>query len=99
MIGRPPRSTLFPYTTLFRSAHPEGGVDAGGVLQGGRGMRHAYGRHSGRRAAVASAHAGDCGRPGGAEEVRLYVHQRAAAEGEAAPVYPVEVDRKSTRLN
>src|SRR2546430_16064818 len=27
MIRRPPRSTLFPYTTLFRSAHlPEGGV-------------------------------------------------------------------------
>src|SRR2546430_13062970 len=28
MIRRPPRSTLFPYTTLFRSddhAHPEGG--------------------------------------------------------------------------
>src|SRR2546425_12544152 len=24
MIRRPPRSTLFPYTTLFRSAHPEG---------------------------------------------------------------------------
>src|SRR3712207_7478346 len=23
MIRRPPRSTLFPYTTLFRSAHPE----------------------------------------------------------------------------
>src|SRR5438045_6918889 len=23
MILRPPRSTLFPYTTLFRSAHPE----------------------------------------------------------------------------
>src|SRR3712207_7311889 len=27
MIRRPPRSTLFPYTTLFRSAQ----VDAGGV--------------------------------------------------------------------
>src|SRR3712207_8641829 len=27
MIRRPPRSTLFPYTTLFRS---EGGGDAGG---------------------------------------------------------------------
>src|SRR3712207_8180436 len=27
MIRRPPRSTLFPYTTLFRSA-----VDAGGAL-------------------------------------------------------------------
>src|SRR5256885_9883332 len=26
MIRRPPRSTLFPYTTLFRSAHPR--VDA-----------------------------------------------------------------------
>src|SRR2546430_15956118 len=24
MIRRPPRSTLFPYTTLFRSAHPAG---------------------------------------------------------------------------
>src|SRR3989449_11368716 len=23
MIRRPPRSTLFPYTTLFRSVHPE----------------------------------------------------------------------------
>src|SRR5438105_7351674 len=23
MIRRPPRSTLFPYTTLFRSRHPE----------------------------------------------------------------------------
>src|SRR2546430_9498936 len=23
MIGRPPRSTLFPYTTLFRSTAPE----------------------------------------------------------------------------
>src|SRR5258708_16502894 len=24
MIRRPPRSTLFPYTTLFRSHHPRG---------------------------------------------------------------------------
>src|SRR5256885_9962491 len=24
MIRRPPRSTLFPYTTLFRSPHPAG---------------------------------------------------------------------------
>src|SRR2546422_4854703 len=28
MIRRPPRSTLFPYTTLFRSVHP--GRPAGG---------------------------------------------------------------------
>src|SRR5689334_23944739 len=26
MLRRPPRSTLFPYTTLFRSDHPGGGV-------------------------------------------------------------------------
>src|SRR3712207_7327546 len=26
MIRRPPRSTLFPYTTLFRSAFPASGV-------------------------------------------------------------------------
>src|SRR5256885_9538713 len=25
MIRRPPRSTLFPYTTLFRSRRPDGG--------------------------------------------------------------------------
>src|SRR5256885_17020175 len=27
MIRRPPRSTLFPYTTLFRSAHMVWGID------------------------------------------------------------------------
>src|SRR3712207_7378246 len=52
MIRRPPRSTLFPYTTLFRSgeverravegvvlaaeADVEGGADAGGVRGGSR---------------------------------------------------------------
>src|SRR3712207_7005972 len=29
MIRRPPRSTLFPYTTLFRSAVPAKELDAG----------------------------------------------------------------------
>src|SRR3712207_6965301 len=34
MIRRPPRSTLFPYTTLFRSAagHPIGGPDHGDTV-------------------------------------------------------------------
>src|SRR5437588_7790312 len=32
MIRRPPRSTLFPYTTLFRSGH-EMGHAAAGLLQ------------------------------------------------------------------
>src|SRR3989441_6427019 len=40
MIRRPPRSTLFPYTTLFRSPHPEPqarrqGVDPGVSRQAG----------------------------------------------------------------
>src|SRR5256885_8837402 len=34
MIRRPPRSTLFPYTTLFRSTHPEALTAAAGNLQG-----------------------------------------------------------------
>src|SRR5256885_15979657 len=35
MIRRPPRSTLFPYTTLFRSrCHRPGGSGAGGVEGG-----------------------------------------------------------------
>src|SRR2546422_6088243 len=32
MIRRPPRSTLFPYTTLFRS-HPQEMVAAGGIVR------------------------------------------------------------------
>src|SRR5438874_6763056 len=36
MIRRPPRSTLFPYTTLFRSRH--GGL--GRVLRGGDDRHH-----------------------------------------------------------
>src|SRR3712207_7505436 len=33
MIRRPPRSTLFPYTTLFRSAVDRGAADQHGVLE------------------------------------------------------------------
>src|SRR5258708_17953002 len=42
MIRRPPRSTLFPYTTLFRSALP--GVDLG-ALDAGLGQRGHIGQH------------------------------------------------------
>src|SRR2546422_2176465 len=34
MIRRPPRSTLFPYTTLFRSGEEAKGGDTGNVLHG-----------------------------------------------------------------
>src|SRR2546425_11385642 len=45
MIRRPPRSTLFPYTTLFRSviaARPVG--QGGGERRGGSGMDRMYKR-------------------------------------------------------
>src|SRR5438105_5955035 len=37
MRRRPPRSTLFPYTTLFRSARLVEPEDGGGVAQAGAG--------------------------------------------------------------
>src|SRR2546422_5196012 len=54
MIRRPPRSTLFPYTTLFRSraarGHRRGG--AGHAIRRGEGPGHrSCGRGGGRRAA------------------------------------------------
>src|SRR2546425_7415246 len=45
MIRRPPRSTLFPYTTLFRSAAP----------RDQRPGRHAERRHAARRSAARAA--------------------------------------------
>src|ERR1035441_7943237 len=40
MIRRPPRSTLFPYTTLFRSEWPNTGeIIADGMARGIRGIR------------------------------------------------------------
>src|SRR3712207_7929851 len=87
MIRRPPRSTLFPYTTLFRSRVPRRPGDALGA-----GLREGP-QDGGRRAAVrlgaVPAHleplagrAGGAGRDGG---------------GRRAPRPPE--DRKSTRLN
>src|SRR3712207_8731504 len=48
MIRRPPRSTLFPYTTLFRSGrladHPQldrpGAAELGALGRGGLGLAH-----------------------------------------------------------
>src|SRR2546427_5142337 len=42
MIRRPPRSTLFPYTTLFRSRLAHAREGAGGRVHG-RGVRHSPG--------------------------------------------------------
>src|SRR5258708_21880474 len=52
MIRRPPRSTLFPYTTLFRSDVGEGRRRA---LFEGQGAQLVHGRAAGRRSALSAA--------------------------------------------
>src|SRR2546425_5497447 len=60
MIRRPPRSTLFPYTTLFRSPHPQ--------LRDPLSLRHAVlPHHPGREAHAVPVHARGRGRPAHAE--------------------------------
>src|SRR3712207_8835877 len=85
MIRRPPRSTLFPYTTLFRSALPQErrGVEAQDVDADGGEVEH----HLGHRAE-------DLG-------VRVVQVPLVRVERRPHPAlelgYPR--DRKSTRLN
>src|SRR3712207_9517619 len=92
MIRRPPRSTLFPYTTLFRS---EDVVPAGGLADwlaahatGNTGLvfRGSWGRGTGELAGIALAAADDH-----ATFVDLGPGLDAADEQ--------ALDRKSTRLN
>src|SRR3712207_9166026 len=92
MIRRPPRSTLFPYTTLFRSVTPEGALTyALGPVQGPRRERHDSHPETGGRIA---------GRP-------VPFHGEALALAlELMHLYPDAAyvgwdiaDRKSTRLN
>src|SRR5688572_32067527 len=86
MIRRPPRSTLFPYTTLFRSVaqalHDRLGVVA-------RRRRDPF--HVGHRAIEPLQAALEGG----------IAHQRVQSRGRAADVRGdlAQRDRKSTRLN
>src|SRR5687768_17724737 len=83
MIRRPPRSTLFPYTTLFRSRHhTESGANRRAV--GGGVLAEEPQLAAGDRGHAADhAHGGRLARTVGAEEP------------EGLPL----ADRKSTRLN
>src|SRR3712207_7761110 len=67
MIRRPPRSTLFPYTTLFRSQQDSRQRDhthgltrrhllAHGLLRAGRGVRRRAGGHQERRVQRSEEH-------------------------------------------
>src|SRR2546425_4973004 len=57
MIRRPPRSTLFPYTTLFRSHQGEHGARARGLPRGA--LLHPRAAHDRRRPGLRPHHLGD----------------------------------------
>src|SRR3712207_8507311 len=84
MIRRPPRSTLFPYTTLFRS-DPELLADALGVDVAHRPVGDADD----------ALHAHLLGQPAGPPGD---LHRLGAALGDGED-HVVGADRKSTRLN
>src|SRR2546425_4364133 len=52
MIRRPPRSTLFPYTTLFRSPDPGRCVVSGAERQGEDNDRYRLGAHAALRSKI-----------------------------------------------
>src|SRR5439155_7528669 len=83
MIPRPPRSTLFPYTTLFRSL-------ADGTIRLGDGAAHAGAADHRAVAAISAVRARVAGRERRARtgRRRRRIDRACAAE-----------DRKSTRLN
>src|SRR3712207_8113948 len=89
MIRRPPRSTLFPYTTLFRSKEP-GARDRAPVLALTPAPAPAP------ALAPATIHAG-CS-PGARARVRAGAGMAASPSQRGEDVHTGE-DRKSTRLN
>src|SRR3712207_6924484 len=86
MIRRPPRSTLFPYTTLFRSGH-----DAGEVAE--REPQDRVLRVEGRDHHLADLALRHGVAGAGADDLHhdVLAHDKALAR--------VRLDRKSTRLN
>src|SRR5206468_6256087 len=87
MIRPPPRSTLFPYTTLFRSPH--GGHQDSGEVQTGLGPDDHVVR-PGRQPATSDREGGGGGRRGRAGRV---------PSGALSIAILRKRDRKSTRLN
>src|SRR3712207_7073443 len=89
MIRRPPRSTLFPYTTLFRSWRFRG-PGARGDTEGAFGFAHAAER------LALDSHA-----PGTVSEAALWMARLRLMVGDRRWVHDFEhaSDRKSTRLN
>src|SRR2546426_12226545 len=92
MIRRPPRSTLFPYTTLFRSQGRRGS-GSGSVFEAPQGPGR---RHGGP---VVGSLAHPCGRePLSRSPARRVVAALAVSDRSYRGRGP-DGDRKSTRLN
>src|SRR2546429_7057405 len=103
MIRRPPRSTLFPYTTLFRSRRDQrgGSAQAAGGIGGGR---HAGGPTVSRR--ICRDFGGSGIRQANARvEPKMILPARGAIAlarvfiAQAGQFVAAAEDRKSTRLN
>src|SRR2546430_17249216 len=92
MIRRPPRSTLFPYTTLFRSHQPLGFV-LGEVLEKHRRRVEVVDRNIEEPLYLlrVQIHCEDAISAGGHDEIRHQLRR----DGHARLI----LDRKSTRLN
>src|SRR3712207_7700083 len=89
MIRRPPRSTLFPYTTLFRS-HPGQQAPARPVAP----QPAAQGQ---KRATVIAVTSGKGGV--GKSNVAVNLAIKLASAGKTVVLLDADLDRKSTRLN
>src|SRR5437870_9075823 len=89
MLRPPPRSTLFPYTTLFRSTNPRG-LGVGDTVVSTFGAAQELPLWGKRGARIEAARE----RRGAAEATRADLDRQLAFE-----VRSRFVDRKSTRLN
>src|SRR5258707_12925182 len=92
MVRRPPRSTLFPYTTLFRSLHGRGAADVGIAHAVGAAMRPVD------RDAVAQLAAEQLV-DRHAQRLALDVQKRVLDRRDRERAFGHQGDRKSTRLN
>src|SRR5438034_3020721 len=92
MIRRPPRSTLFPYTTLFRSR------DAAANIRAAAALLRAYAAEAGGDWDAAAARFSGIDLPAGRA---AYTRAITRAQGRAGPAAAAAgcPDRKSTRLN
>src|SRR2546430_8752229 len=84
MIRRPPRSTLFPYTTLFRSSPP---ARRGSLPRDEHTLQIVSLREAERHREIRR-------QPDSADD-----HRTRAGPRSALPQRALQIDRKSTRLN